>query len=241
MSLVARWRLDSGRFAEWWPAELPSYPLPPARRPFCVDGPVRPCAGPGDVAATKLGPSGTVNAFAEHHASYSIQTTGVICYTGWLRPDVMTFPGEGSSQDYVHPFAKVGEYALRFYSSTSDRAGQLAAYVFNPQGGFGSGARYTTPREQGLWTHVAVVMDWITREVALHVNGVEAQSGERTFTYHVGQPDEVQIVPQEQPTPLTLWSRNGVHFFRGGLYDWRVYNHRLSTQEIADIRGEVEL
>jgi len=99
-------------------------------------------------------------------AALSITDTGCLTVEAWVRPDVLEFPvTEGTGYVYILGKGEAAkqEYALRMYSLTNTevppRPSRISAYVFNRQGGLGSGAYFQDTVTPGQWMMVTFVVD----------------------------------------------------------------------------------
>src|SRR5262245_12000074 len=80
------------------------------------------------------------------HKDFSVPASGQgLTVEVWLRPHVLTFPGE-TSDPHIHWVGKGGpgeyEWGFRFYSRRSSRPNRISTYVWNPAGGLGAGAYF---------------------------------------------------------------------------------------------------
>jgi hypothetical protein len=171
--------------------------------------------------------------------SLSIATSGRLSISLRIRPDASTYAGEGSTADYSWPLAKGSssgfyEYGLRHYSTHSTtRPGHLSCYAYNPTGGLGAGARWSTPLVAGTWYHVVVIYDMPADRIAMYVDGVAASSGEKIFEY---QGD--RIVPVSNGAPIQIGKRGNGADFVGSLRDLRFFGTALTPAEVAALAAE---
>lgn len=195
----------------------------------------RACAGPADTVGVRwsAGAGASGRSIIPSHPRYSIPTTGQLTITFWMRPDVANFVGEGSTSDYCYPISKsanyLHEWAVRYYSHNSaTRPGHLSCYAFNPDGGFGAGARWPATIPVGVWTHVACVYDLINDNINIYVGGVVGNSGERIFEFQT-----TRIYPKAQGQPIQLGGRGAGADYVGGLAHLRFYDTALTQPEVA--------
>ena len=87
------------------------------------------------------------------HPDFSQPTSGKgLTVEAWMRPDVLNFAGE-TDDPYIMWLGKGSagkyEWGLRFYTRQSTRPNRISAYMFNPEGGLGSGAYFE--RQADRW------------------------------------------------------------------------------------------
>jgi hypothetical protein len=101
------------------------------------------------------------------NVSFSIPTTGNLTWEMWIQPTVLNFPNSIQPDGYVnlmgkcvsHPNTGLCEWEARVYDTTTSqgRCNRLSAYVFNINGGEGSGADWQPLcglMQAGNWLHV---------------------------------------------------------------------------------------
>jgi hypothetical protein len=213
---------------------------------------------PGAIAADTAvgfnGPSsGDYVEIAEPHdgsRAFSQPTSGTgLTVEAWLRPDVLTFPGE-TSERYIHWLGKCAngsgqcEWGFRFYSQDSPgRPGRISAYIWNPTGGEGAGAYFQDDLIAGVWIHVVAVYeagDMNTSPPAgvhIYKNGVHRSGPPSAGTLY----RTYQIQPANGPLPVRLGTRDAansggatVSYLVGGLDEVAIYPRALSADEILE-------
>jgi hypothetical protein len=103
---------------------------------------------------------------------YSVNTTGALTVSAWMKPDTLNFPNVESNSDYIHwvgkgdAFGAGGnqEWTFRMYNhhdplDTPTRPNRISFYLFNPQGGLGVGSFVQVPIHKGGWIHLVGVAD----------------------------------------------------------------------------------
>jgi Concanavalin A-like lectin/glucanases superfamily len=174
-------------------------------------------------------------------AGFSIPTSGKgLTVEAWMRPDALEFPGD-TNDPYIHWMGKgisgQSEWALRFYSSNSTRPNRISAYVFNLDGGLGSGAYFEDHLKVGEWIHVVACYEPYRANartgVMIYKNGEfrkgPSQKGSSGTLY-----SEYKIVPTHGPEPLRIGANHLKHFFQGGLDEVAIYPRVLTSSEIRE-------
>lgn len=182
---------------------------------------------------------GSTASYAEvpDSADFSVDTTGGLTVSAWMRPDALTFlntEGSLANEQYVHWLGKGGkgqqEWVFRMYS-LSDPAGprknRISFYVFSagPPPIRGCGSYFQDPVQAGQWIHVAGVADNSTMTTAIYKNGELRNTNSYSGI----------ITPQHGTAPLRMGTRDFGSFFQGTLAEVRVWNRALTDQEIADL------
>jgi hypothetical protein len=160
---------------------------------------------------------------------FSVRSGGGLTVEVWIRPDTLNFPN-GESDGYVH-FAGKGEsgeheYALRMYSKTNsaNRPNRISGYVFNLDGGLGSGSYFQDAVQAGQWIHVAMVIDNRPNgTVSIFKNGVLRK------TTPLSQFD---VVPQPGNAPLRIATRDLRSFFKGAIGKFAIYRYVMSESKL---------
>ncbi|MGH9199696.1 MAG: LamG domain-containing protein [Vicinamibacterales bacterium] len=182
--------------------------------------------------------------------AFSQPTSGLgLTVEVWMRPDVLTFPGQ-TSERYIHWLGKCVsgsercEWGLRFYSQNSpSRPNRISAYIWNPDGGLGAGAYFQDSLTLGDWIHVVAVYEPGDQDtdppagVHIYRDGLHKQgpplSGTLYRTYG--------IVPRHGTLPLRLGTRDAatsrsasVSYLTGGLDEVAIYPRVLTPDEILE-------
>lgn len=164
----------------------------------------------------------------------SISETGKLSVSVWMSCDTLDFPSTTTEYPYVHWMGKGitnnHEWTFRIYNKNSYRPNRTSAYAFNLSGGLGSGASVQEALSVGQWIHYVAVYDFSNDTILFYKNGVYRKG--TTFYY------EGDIIPGNGTAPLRIGHRDGSNFFKGNIDDIRIYNKRLSPEEISDIYHE---
>lgn len=157
----------------------------------------------------------------------------------WLRPDVLTFPGE-TTDPHVHWLGKglagQREWGLRFYSQDSSRPNRISAYIWSPAGGEGAGAYFQDEIVAGEWIHVVACYEPGDQDtdppagVHIYKNGVHRLGPPSPGTLY----RSFGIVPAHGNSPLCLATRDLHSFLIGALDEVAIYPRVLSADEILD-------
>ena len=183
-------------------------------------------------------------------AAFSQPTSGAgLTVEVWMRPDVLTFPGE-TSDIYIHWLGKCVsgsgqcEWGFRFYSQNSpSRPNRISAYIWNPEGGEGAGAYFQDSLVPGQWIHIVAVYepgDATTDPPAgVHIyrDGVHRQGPPSSGTLY----STYGIMPVHGALPLRLGTRDAamsgnaaISYLNGGLDEVAIYPRVLSGPEILE-------
>jgi len=155
----------------------------------------------------------------------------------WMRPDVLTFPGE-TSDPYVLWLGKGQEkemeWGFRFYSKNSTRPNRISAYVWNADGGLGAGAYFEDKLKVGEWMHIVATFDPYTRKnpnagVSIYKNG-ELRGSPATSKGALYS--SYSIKPQAASAPVRLGTRDLGSFLTGGLDEVAIYPRKLTASEV---------
>ncbi|HVS28132.1 MAG TPA: LamG domain-containing protein [Solirubrobacteraceae bacterium] len=172
---------------------------------------------------------------APDSTALSVDATGSLSVSVWMRPDALTFiHTEGSlpSEQYVHWLGKGGkgqsEWVFRMYSVTNPpgpRENRISFYVFNLTGGRGCGSYFQDPVQTGRWIHVVGVVDGMAQTTSIYKNGVL-----RNTNSYAGI-----ITPRHGAAPLRLGTQDLASFSQGALAQVDVWNRVLTANEIAKL------
>lgn len=174
------------------------------------------------------------------HPSFSQPTSGQgLSIAVWLRVHTLDFPSQ-----YLHWLGKGEhdrqEWAFRLHSSSSDTPGKLSAYLWNPEGELGAGARFYDPGHPVICNHWMFLSasfqpgDAGNPEagVELSVDGVLRQGPPASGTLY--QSSRWSIYPQAGCAPVRLGTRNLLeHCLHGGLAEAAIFPRVLSPGEIG--------
>ena len=167
----------------------------------------------------------------------SVTHTDCLTIEAWIRPATLQFRHEeGSGYAYVLGKGEPGrqEYALRMYSfhnaEIPNRPNRISAYVFNPEGGEGSGSYFQDPVEVGRWFMVSFVVYDIASPsfpdgyVSIYKN--DHLRGRVSL-------DQFHVVPRAGNAPLRIATRGLESFFQGAIGNVAVYDYALLTAQIT--------
>lgn len=161
---------------------------------------------------------------------FSVNTTGSLTISAWLRPDVLIFPVE-ESNGYVHWLGKrrlnEQEWVFRINGLDNDqfRDNRISFYVFNSGPGRACGSDFQDPVQAGQWIHVAGVVDGNSQTTSIYKNGVLRNTNSFPGI----------ITPQHASAPLRMATRDFASFFEGALAQVRIWNRVLSAQKVSDL------
>jgi hypothetical protein len=165
----------------------------------------------------------------------------------WMKPDKLEFFGGQNGKDYTHWLGKGQtsgkngnqEWAFRFYPKNTKegkplRPLRISAYIFNPQGGEGSGAYLEDPQDPpttGEWMHIVATFDdpaVPNARVQIYKNGVPSahnnSSGNlyKTFNIH----------PVQGNGPVRFGTQDLQSFLIGHLDEVAIYGYVLTPAQI---------
>jgi hypothetical protein len=171
--------------------------------------------------------------------SLSVTDTGCLTVEAWIRPSVLQFPhNQGSGYVYILGKGVTGkqEYAIRMYSYRNSevpaRPNRISAYMFNLDGGKGSGAYFQDKVSPGDWVMITFVVDsrssakWPDGYIVIYENG--KVRGPRVS---LGQ---FSVTPRSSNAPFRIATRDLESFFEGAIGKVAVYNSLLSAQDISE-------
>lgn len=171
-------------------------------------------------------------------AALSPATRGLLTLEAWMRPDTLTFTGEGGSSHYVHWLGKGEpnnhEYVARFYSKDDpDRPNRISGYLFNSSGGKGAGAYFQEKVSAGKWIHYAFVIN-ANAKSDKYPNGYSKiyRDGVLKKTVDLSYRGSA-VVPTRGNAPLRVATRDGGSFFDGAIGKVAVYTKELTGKRIA--------
>lgn len=159
--------------------------------------------------------------------SLSVNPNTGFTFALWVNFRRTKFIGEGSQNNYLHFAGKSDdnnhEYIFRQYNSSNaeGRNNRISFYVFNLQGGLGTGSYVQEPIVTGEWVHLVGVVN--KTHTQLWKNGV-LKDADRLSEY--------DIVPGNGNAPLRLGTSDGDSYFRGAMDEVRIYNRALSPNDI---------
>jgi len=159
----------------------------------------------------------------------SIPTTGKLTISFWMRPDALDFSKAEASADgkYIQFLGK-GEYgtknqiewSFRMYNKNSSRPNRISFYIFNLNGGSGTGSYFQDTVNIGEWIHVVGKVD-----------------GKYTYIYKNGvlrdRDNYLNIIyPKDGTAPLRIGTFTKNSYLKGAIDDITIYNRILSNTEI---------
>ena len=185
-------------------------------------------------------------------AAYSIPTTGSLTWEGWIRPDLLQFPGDAGG-GYVDWMGKCADYAptceweARMYDTTNaqNRCNRLSAYVFNPSAGLGSGADWQPECglfQPGQWHHVVGEYTTLSQPAAcpnpatypgsinIWVDGIPWSQAAHNPTGCMGQ---YNITPRANDSPINVGSMALDTWFAGAVGKLAIYDYLLSPAQVT--------
>ena len=185
-------------------------------------------------------------------AAFSIPTTHRLTWEAWIRPSVLQFPHD-SSTNYVDWMGKCDQYSptceweARMYDTTTSegRCNRLSAYAFNSSAGLGSSADWQPVcglLQASAWYHV--VGQYTTLEqpadcantsaypgsIDIWVNGVKWDHASHGQT---GCMSQYKVVPAAKGSALNIGTMALDTWFQGAIAKVAIYDHALTPAQIA--------
>jgi hypothetical protein len=170
---------------------------------------------------------------------FSIPSTGKFTIIAWIAPDTLQFSAEEGT-GYVNWLGKgvdgAQEWTLRMYSlvNAEDRPNRISGYVFNPDGGEGSGAYIQEHLTVGTWIMIgfevstAPSRQYPTGWVAIFANGSKrASEGLNQFG----------VTPRTGRAPVRIGTRDLASFFQGGIGDVAFFDRLIPARDMHRLYG----
>lgn len=178
----------------------------------------------GDVATVFNGTTQYLEVASD--AELSVPSGGALTIEAWIRPDTLQFP-RSESDGYVHWAGKgepgEQEYALRMYSlvNSAARPNRISGYVFNLEGGLGSGSYFQDTLQAAKWIHVALVIN--TQNVLIYRDGMLRDTTPLS---------QFHVVPEAGGAPLRIATRDFRSFFKGAIGKFAIYRRALPAARL---------
>ena len=194
--------------------------------------------GDPDTAIAVASPGGYVEIASSSLFSQADNGKG-LTVEAWMRPDVLTFPGE-TKDPYVMWLGKGEkgemEWGFRFYSLDSNRPNRISAYIWNADGGLGSGAYFQDELKAHEWLHVVGVFDPGSADhpgagVSIYKNG---QLRGSPATSRGALYSSYNVRPRMGTAPVRLGTRDLGSFLTGGLDEVAIYPRKLTAAEVQE-------
>ncbi|MDQ4140575.1 MAG: LamG domain-containing protein [Bacteroidota bacterium] len=163
--------------------------------------------------------------------------TGILTIEAWMRPDVVNFPVNETSEHYVHWMGKgtISNHlwAARMYNKEgNNRPQRISGYCFNLSGGLGAGSYFQSkdPISPGTWIHYALVINtkntskqYPTGYTRIYING-EIKDTDSLKDYN--------IIPGNSTAPMRVATRDLNSFFLGAIGKVAIYDRELSKTQL---------
>ena len=165
---------------------------------------------------------------------FSIPRTGRFTLIAWIDPDTLQFSAEQGT-GYVNWLGKgvdgAQEWTLRMYSlvNSENRPNRISGYVFNADGGEGSGAYIQTPLIVDRWILIGFEVDTATSAkyptgwAAIFANGAERG---------IEGLNQFGVIPQAGRAPVRIGTRDRESFFQGGIGDVAVFDRLIPAVDM---------
>ncbi len=162
---------------------------------------------------------------------YSASAKGALTISFWMKPATFEFytPEEGGWIDFLAKEDMQFEWAFRIYNSTAKdpdfRPKRISFYIFNQDGGLGTGTYFQDDLKEDEWIFVAGVINGT--HVLIYKNGAL-----RNAAYYAGEGAFVIVNPKHGNSPISIGSPWQDSFYKMGMDDLRIYKRALTSDEI---------
>lgn len=183
------------------------------------------------------------------HDDFSVNTTGYLSISVWVRPEGTSLNGSGEllfssmqGSGYVHWMGKGNtsgasgnrEWTFRIYSAdnTEGRHNRMSFYHFNYSGGLGPGSYVEETVTDGGWIHYVAIISKPEHKIWWYKNGVlkDSDGFGPTDSYPIPDADL-----RNGNAAVKLGSQDGGSYFKGAIDNVYFYNRKLTTTEISDL------
>lgn len=186
------------------------------------------------------------------HDDFSVNTTGYLSISVWVRPEGTSLNGAGEllfadtqGSGYVHWFGKGNtsgtngnrEWTFRIYSAdnTEGRHNRMSFYHFSYDGGLGPGSYVQDTLTNGGWIHFVAIVSKPEHKIWWYKNGVlrDSDGFGPTDSYPIPDADL-----RNGNAAVKLGSQDGQSYFKGAIDNVYFYNRKLTTTEITDLYND---
>lgn len=188
---------------------------------------------------------------------YSVNTTGYLSISVWVRPEGTSLNGAGEllfaanqGSGYVHWMGKGDtsgasgnrEWTFRIYSAdnTEGRHNRMSFYHFNYDGDRGPGSYVEDEVTNGEWMHFVALISKPEHRIWWYKNGTNAPNGWRDSD-GFGPGDSYPILDgdlRNGNAPVKLGSEDGASYFKGAIDNLYFYNRILTEEEIMQLYSD---
>lgn len=161
--------------------------------------------------------------------SFSVKHGGALTIEMWMRPDTLQFT-HSEGEGFVY-FAGKGEshqeeWACRMYSkqNSASRPNRISDYVFNLEGGLGSGSYFQDVVQTGVWIHYAAMIHTRhTPSISIFKNGVLRKTTPLS---------QFNVTPEPGDAPVRIATRELTSFFKGAIGKFALYSRALTAAQL---------
>lgn len=184
--------------------------------------------------------------------SFSITRTGRLSFEAWIRPDTLRWSSSSDPHRYGYvdwmgkceTYSPTCEWEARMYSSINSqgRCSRIAAYVFNPEAGLGSGADWQ-PRCGMLMARrwLYVVGEYQTLQTPPHCRNsspgtieiwVDGVPWNQSYHSPTGCMSQYSVNPKASSSPLDIGTMALDTWFAGAVGKVAIYDYLLTQAQI---------
>lgn len=186
------------------------------------------------------------------HDDFSVNTTGFLSISVWVRPEGTSLNGAGEllfadtqGSGYVHWMGKGTvsgisgnrEWSFRIYSAdnSEDRHNRMSFYHFRYEGGLGPGSYVEEAITSGQWIHYVAVISKPEHKIWWYKNGVlrDSDGFDSTASYPIPDADL-----RNGNAPVRIGSQDGSSYFKGAIDNLYFYNRKLTEAEIVQLYND---
>ena len=186
------------------------------------------------------------------HNDFSVNTTGYLSISVWVRPEGSSLNGAGEllfadtqGSGYVHWMGKGNtsgasgnrEWTFRIYSAnnTEGRHNRMSFYHFSYDGGLGPGSYVQDTVTNGGWIHFVAIVSKPEHKIWWYKNGVlrDTDGFGPTDSYPIPDADL-----RNGNAAVKLGSQDGQSYFKGAIDNVYFYNRKLTATEITNLYND---
>lgn len=175
----------------------------------------------------------------------SVPTTGALTIAIQIRPDTLNFPvTEGSGTNIYIQYMGRGnllatdfEWSFRMYNKESYRPNRMSCYVFNKEGGIGTGSYVQDYINAGHWIwmickfnladgKVSIYKDGHLRDCDVFMRGLSPPGNCNVYTFDVST--------EARNAPLRIGTFTKSSYFLGAIKELVIFGKPLTDTEILD-------
>lgn len=167
--------------------------------------------------------------FVNHVPGLSPSTTRNFTIVFWIKFKTTVF-ADNQDKGYINFLGKAGlnnyEFLFRQYNTSNSqrRPNRISFYLFNLEGGLGSGAYFQEPINTNEWIFITALYDG--ENIELWKDAILKQR----VSVH-----QYNVMPNIGYAPLKIGTIDDKTFFSGYIDELQIYNRTLTQQEIINL------